>query len=320
MAWARACVGLALAVAAGAALAQEYPGARTVKIIVPFAPGSATDALARIIGDQLQRALGGTFVIDNQAGANGVIAAQAAARATPDGHTLFVSTNTTHSANPHLVKDLPYDPLKDFSPVARLTSGQFILVVPPALPARSLSELVALARERPGKLSYATSNATSLVAPEWLKALAGLDILSVPYKSNATAVTDLLAARVDMMFMDQANAVPMVRAGKLRALATSGGRRAALLPEVPTVAEGGFAGYALNSWAGLFAPAGTPPALIERLTQATRAALRAPDVLERLQGLGYEVIYAAPGELAQVAHEQHALWGRAISAAKVPRQ
>jgi tripartite-type tricarboxylate transporter receptor subunit TctC len=305
---------------AGDALAQDYPGARPVKILVPFAAGSSTDALGRVVADQLQRALGGSFVVDNQAGANGAIAGQAAARAAADGHTLFLSTNTTHSANPHLARELPYDPLKDFAPISRLTAGQFILVVPAASSARTLAELIALARAQPGKLSYGTSNASSLVAPEWLKALAGLDIVGVPYKSNATAVTDILAARIDLMFMDQANAVPLVKAGKLRALATSGARRAALLPDLPAVAEAGFPGYALNSWTGLFGPAGLPAALATRLSEAVRAALRDPAVVERLQGLGYEVISSSPAELAQVARAQYEIWGRAIAAAKIPRQ
>jgi tripartite-type tricarboxylate transporter receptor subunit TctC len=310
-------VGLAFA---SSASAQDYPGTRPVKIIVPFAAGSSTDALGRVLADQLQQLVGGSFVIDNMAGANGVIAAQAAARAAPDGHTLFLSTNTTHSANPHLVKDLPYDPVKDFAPISRLTAGQFPLVVHPGVPAKTIVELIAYAKANPAKLSYGTSNSTSLVGAEWFKSLGQLDIVGVPYKSNPTAVTDLLAGRVDMMFMDQASAVPMIKAGKLRVLAVSGAKRAPLLPDVPTVAEAGLGGFALNSWTGLFGPVTLPPQIAQRLSDAINRALKKPDVIERLQGLGYEVIASTPAGLGEVVKQQLEIWGRAVQTAKIPRQ
>ena len=300
--------------------AQTYPGARAVKIIVPFAAGSSTDALGRVLADQLQQLIGGSFVVDNIAGANGVIAAQAAARAAPDGYTLFLSTNTTHSANPHLLREPGYDPVKDFAPVSRLTASQFPLVVHPGVPAKNIAELIAYATANPAKLSYATSNSTSLVAAEWFKSLGQLDIVGVPYKSNPVAVTDLLAGRVDMMFMDQASAVPMIKAGKLRVLAVSGAKRAPLLPDVPTVSEAGLAGFALNSWTGLFGPAGLPPPLAQRLSEAVNQALKKTAVIERLQGLGYDVIASTPAGLGQVVAQQFELWGRAIQSAKVPRQ
>ena len=309
-----ACViGLYCATAA----AQEYPAARPVKLVVPFAPGAATDALARVVGDQLQRALGGSFVIDNKPGANGQIAAEAAARSQPDGYTLLVTTNTTQAANPALYKKLTYDPLKDFAPVARLTSAQFVLVVHPDLPVKDVRGLVAYAKAQPGKLSYATSNSTSLVSAEWLNTLAGIETVGIAYKSNATAFTDVLAGRVPMMFADLANAAPQIKAGKLRGLAVTGVKRTALLPALPTMQEAGVGGFALNTWAGLFAPSGTPPAVIDKLNAAINAALRQAEVVTRITLLGYDVVTSSAAELGQFNRDEIDTWARAIKAAKI---
>ena len=297
--------------------AAEYPGARPVKLVVPFAAGAATDALARIVADQLQRDLGGSFVVENRAGANGQIAAEAVARAAADGHTLLATTNTTQAANPALYRKLSYDPLKDFAPVARMTSAQFVLCVHPALAVRDVAGLVAHARARPGTLAYATSNSTSLVAAEWLKALAGLDLAGVPYKSNATALTDLMAGRVALMFADLANAVPQVRAGKLVALAVTGKRRSALLPDLPTMEEAGVPGLVLNTWAALYAPAGTPSAIVDRLNGAVNAALARVEVAARVQGLGYEVVTGSAAELGRFHRDEIDIWARAVRAARI---
>lgn len=313
----RAGVALLACCLASVAIGQDYPGARAVKLIVPFAPGAATDALARLVGDQLQRALGASFVIDNKPGANGQIAAEYAARSAPDGYTLLVTTNTTQAANRALYKKLTYDPIRDFAPVARLTSAQFVLVVHPALPAKDLHGLIAHAKAQPGKLSYATSNSTSLVSAEWLNTLAGIDLIGIPYKSNATALTDVIAGRVPVMFADLANAAPQIKAGKLCGLAVTGTRRTALLPELPTMQEAGLAGFALNTWAGVFAPSGTPPAVIDKLNAAINAALRQAEVVTRITLLGYDVVTSSPAELGQFNRDEIDTWARAIKAAKI---
>ena len=297
--------------------AQDYPAARAVRLVVPFAAGAATDALARVVADQLQRALGGSFVVDNKPGANGQIAAEAVARSTPDGHTLLVTTHTTQAANPALYKKLAYDPLRDFAPVARLTSAQFVLAVHPSLGLRDVGSLAAHARANRGKLSYATSNSTSLVAAEWLATLAGIEFLGVPYKSNPTALTDLMAGRVQLMFADLANTAPQIKAGKLVGLAVTGTRRTALLPDLPTMQEAGVAGFALNTWAGIFAPAGTPAAVIERLNGAVNAALARAEVRERIVALGYDIVTSSPAELARFNRDEIDTWARAVRAARI---
>jgi tripartite-type tricarboxylate transporter receptor subunit TctC len=300
--------------------AAEYP-ATPVRILVPFAAGSSTDGLARVVAHELQLALGGSFIVENRAGASGMLAAEQVRRAEPDGHTLFVTTHTTQAANPSLFKTLPYDPIKDFTAISRLTAGQFVLVVHPSIPARSVDELVALARAQPGKLSYATSNSTSLVAAEWLKALRGLDIVGISYKSNPSAMTDLVAGRVPLMFADQANAVPLIKSSKLRALAVTGQTRSQLVPDVPTMEQAGIAGFALNSWAALYGPAGMPHPIVDKLHAAIAAALKKPDVLEKLTvGFGYEVIGSTPAELTDFNREEVDRWRRAITAAKIEPQ
>ena len=304
----------------GMVAAQDYPAGKTVKLVVPFAAGSATDALARVLADQLQQALKGSFVVDNKPGANGQIGAEAVAKALPDGHTLFVTTNTTQAANAALFKRLPYDPQKDFAPVARLTSAQFVLCAVPSLEARDVQELLQLAKANPARLSYATTNSTSLVAAEWLKTLAGIEMLGVPYKSNPNAITDLMAGRVQVMFADLASAVPQIKAGKLRALAVTGNKRSALLPDLPTMQQAGVAGLVLNTWAAVFAPAGTPRPVIERLNATIGTVLRKPEVIERVSVLGYEIVISSPEELARFNRDEIETWARAVRAARIQQE
>jgi tripartite-type tricarboxylate transporter receptor subunit TctC len=310
------CALFAIAAGHSPALAQAYP-TKPVKIIVPFAAGASTDALARVIANELQQSLGGSFIVENKPGANGVIAAEAVARSAADGYTLFLTTNTSQAANPSLYKKLPYDPLKDFTPISRLTSGQFVLVTHPSVEAENVKELIALARTQPDKLSFATSNSMSLVSGEWFKALTGVAITAVSYKSNSTAITDLLAGRIPMMFADQANAVPLVKGGKLRALAVTGQWRSKLLPELPTMHEAGVNGFALNSWAAVYGPARLPGLIVAQLNDALNAALKKREVTERLTELGYEAIGSTPTELAQFNRDEIDVWRRAIAAAKI---
>jgi tripartite-type tricarboxylate transporter receptor subunit TctC len=231
---------------AGAASAQEYPS-RPVKIIVPFAAGSSTDILARVLAKDFQQRLGQPFIVENKAGADGLIAAQAMITAEPDGYTLFVTTHTSQAANVSLFKSLPYDPLKDFSRISRLTSGQFILAVNPTVPVKSVDELVRHIQANPGKLSYATANSTSTVAMAWLAALKDLDVVRVNYASAPRAMADLLANHVQITFGDQANTAPLVQDGRLTGLAVTGASRSELVPALPTMCESGVNELVLNS-------------------------------------------------------------------------
>ena len=259
----------ALALAATAASAQPYPS-KPITIVVPFAAGSGTDSITRIIGQYLQNALNQSVVIENKVGASGVLAATYVARAAPDGYTLLMATNSTHSANPHLFKSLSYDPVKDFAPVARAGSYVFMLVVNPAVPAKTLPELVAYAKANPGKLTYASGNTTGIVAGETLKSKAGIDVLHIPYKSTPPAINDVLGGRVSMMFIDLAPGLEHVRAGTMRPLAVTTKERSALLPDLPSLSEAGIPGYDVTSYAALFAPAGTPKEIVDGSTPKCR--------------------------------------------------
>src|SRR5947209_134369 len=230
---------LFLALVTTAANAQSYP-TRPVTIVVPFAAGSGTDLISRLIGQQLSLALNQSVVVENKPGASGVIAATYVARAAPDGYTLLMATNSTHSANPSLFKTLPYDPVKDFAPVARAGSYVFMLVVNPEIPTKTLPELVAYAKANPGKLTYASGNTTGIVAGETLKSKAGIDVLHVPYKSTPPALNDVLGGRVSMMFIDLAPGLEHVRAGTLRALAVTTKERSALLADLPRCMKRAF--------------------------------------------------------------------------------
>lgn len=296
--------------------AQDYPS-RPVKIVVPFAAGSSTDLLARVIGKDLERQLGQPFVVENKAGASGQIAAQAVATAEPDGYTLFVTTHTSQAANVSLFKSLPYDPLKDFTPISRLTSGQFILAVNPALPVKTVDELIKHIRANPGKYSYATANSTSMVAMAWLAALKDLDIVRVNYTSAPRAAADMLANHVQLTFGDQANFAPLVREGRLTGLAVTGVARSELVPSLPTMREAGVSELVLNSWAALYGPAKLPSALVEKLNKAVLAAYREPDVVKALKNAGYDLVTSTPDELAAFNKQQIEVWRTAVTLGKI---
>src|SRR5262245_29428327 len=246
-----------LVAAAASASAETYP-VRPVTIVTPFAAGSQTDAAARLLGQSLQDALGQSFVIENKAGAGGVLAANAVARASPDGYTLLLTTNSTHSAVV-LFKSVPYDPIKDFAPVARLGNFPSFVAVTVALPVTSMAEFVAHAKANPGKLSYGTGNSTGIIVGETLKKRTGIDVVRVSYRSNPPAMADLVAGHIQMMIPDLSNGLPQVRAQKIRPLAALTKERDPTLPDVPTLDETVMPGFETLSWAGMFAPAGTPP-------------------------------------------------------------
>jgi tripartite-type tricarboxylate transporter receptor subunit TctC len=314
-----ACLAACLALCATAAVAQPYPS-RPITIVVPFAAGSGTDSITRIIGQHLSVALGQSVVVENKVGASGVLAATYVARAAPDGYTLLMATNSTHSANPYLFKNLSYDPVKDFAPVARAGSYVFMLVVNKDIPAKTLGELVAYAKANPGKLTYASGNTTGIVAGETLKSKAGIDILHVPYKSTPPAINDVLGGRVSMMFIDLAPGLEHVRAGNFRALAVTTRERSALLPDLPSLAEAGIPGYDVTSYAALFAPAGTPKEIVDRLNAEVQKIIANPEAKARIAITGFDAFSGPPETLAAFIQSELVNWGKLIKEAGIEAQ
>ncbi|MCW5656854.1 MAG: tripartite tricarboxylate transporter substrate binding protein [Burkholderiaceae bacterium] len=307
---------LVAAAAPRAARAESYP-ARPVKVIVPFSAGSATDTLARDIGARLAEAWGQPAVVENRPGASGMLAAAAAAKAPADGYTLFFTSNTTQAANPSLYVKLPYDPVKDFAPVAPLAIAANLLVVSPAFGPASVRELIALAKAQPGKLKFAHGSSLSRMNGEMLRSMAGIDIVPVPYKSNPQGITDLLGGHVQLMFADTVTALPQVRAGKLRALGIGSARRSALLPDVPTVAEAGVPGYELTGWLAVFAPAGTPEPVLDRLHAEIVRILALPAMRERLQQLGVDPLAGSRADLGELVRAEIPKWARLVKDAGI---
>ena len=315
----RLLVAIGLTFAATGTNAQSYPS-KPITIVVPFAAGSGTDSIARIIGQYLQNALNQSVVIENKVGASGVLAATYVARAAPDGYTLLMATNSTHSANPHLFKSLAYDPVKDFAPVARAGSYVFMLVVNPDVPAKTLPELVAHAKANPGKLTYASGNTTGIVAGETLKSKAGIDVLHIPYKSTPPALNDVLGGRVSMMFIDLAPGLEHVRAGTLRPLAVTTRERSALLPDLPSLSEAGIPGYDVTSYAALFAPAGTPKEIVDRLNAEVQKIIANPDAKARIAVTGFDAFSGPPETLAAFVQSELVNWGKLIKDAGIEPQ
>lgn len=316
---------LALAVGCGAimalggttsAYADIYPS-RPIKLVVPFAAGSGTDAVARVTAKHLGDALKQPVVVDNRPGANGTIAAELVAKAPPDGYTLFMTTNTTHSANPSLLKQLRYDPVKDFTPVSRMGNLPFMLVVSPSLPVKTLHEFIVYAKANPG-LGYASGNSTGIVAGATLSKMAGLKMLHVPYKSTPPAMTDVIGGQVQAMFVDFAAGISHVKAGKLRALAVSTAQRSALLPDLPPVAsEPELKSFDITSWNGVFAPAGTPAPIIERLNRELVAIASSKQNAAQFNALGFEPFGSTPSELGQFVVAELRKWSQLVKDAGI---
>jgi tripartite-type tricarboxylate transporter receptor subunit TctC len=304
------------ALAAPQAYAQAYPS-KPITIVVPFAPGSGTDQQARAMAQAITTEYKVPVVVDNRAGASGFLAAQYVAKAAPDGYTVLLTTNTTHAANEHLYKKLPYDPVKDFTPVALLSKGHMLLLVNPSSPYRTVGELIAAARQRPGKLNFGSGSSSSRVASEMLKQMTGIDVVSVPYKSNPMAITDLIGGQVNFMFADAPTALPQVKGGKLRALAASGTRRLASAPDVPTVEEAGVKGYDMSYWTALYLPAGAPPAITNQLNAMMVKIASAPAVVAFQNSTSGEVATSTPEELARFQAAESQKWGRIIRAAGI---
>jgi len=279
--------------------AQDYPR-RPVRLIVPFPPGGGNDIVARAVGQELGKSLGQQFVVDNRAGAGGAIGAELAARAPADGYTLFLGGVGSHVVNPSLHAKLSYDPIRDFAPVTLIASAPSVLVINPSLQATSVAEFTALAKANPGKLNYASNGngSSAQLAAALYESMAGVRMVHVPYKGVAPALVDLMSGEVQLMFGTLVAILPHIKAGRLRALAVTGRNRSAPLPEVPTLAESGLPGYEAGSWYGILAPAGTPSAIVTRLNAEINAAIRQPEVRERLAAEGAEVIGGTPEEFA----------------------
>jgi tripartite-type tricarboxylate transporter receptor subunit TctC len=299
-----------------AATAQTYP-TRPITFVVPFGPGSATDTITRVVALKLGEALHQSIVVETRPGANGAIAALYVARAAPDGYTLLMTSNSPHSAVPFLMKNVPYDVVRDFASVTRMGSYTLMLCVHPSIPAKDVKELIAYAKANPGKLSFASGNTSGWVAGETLKHWAGLDILHVPYKSTPPAVNDLLGGRVSMMFVDLTSGLPHVKAGTLRALASTRLKRSALFPDLPTMDEAGVEGFDMDSWAGVFAPAKTPPEIIARLNTSLRKIIDDPEVKAKLSAVGFEAFSSSPQELDDFVKVQLGKWSKMIKDAGI---
>jgi tripartite-type tricarboxylate transporter receptor subunit TctC len=302
------------------AFAQTWP-AKPIKWIVPFAPGGTTDILARTIGEKLTVALGQPVIIENKPGAGGGVGADFTAKAPPDGYTIMGGTISTHAINASLYKSLPYDPVKDFVPITLIARVPNMLVINPDIPAKNVAELITLLKANPGKYSFASSgNGTSQhLSGELFKSIAGVDMQHIPYKGSPPALQDVVGGQVAMTFDNITTAWPLAKGGKLRALAVTTAKRSAVAPDVPTLSESGLAGYEVGSWQGVFAPAGTPPAVVKRLNAEIVKIINMPDVKEKLIGLGAEPVGNTSEEFAALVQTEVAKWAEVVkqSGAKV---
>lgn len=298
--------------------ADAYPS-KTIRLVIPFAAGSATDSAGRLVAQELSTRLGQQVIVDNRAGAFGQIAAELVAHSAPDGYTVLMTTNTTHSANPHLFKQLNYDPVKDFEPIARLGLLPFMVVATNELPVKNIQEFVAYARANPGRLSYAHPSSSSLVAMETIKRLTKIDVIGVQYKASPQAIIDLIAGRVQVMAADFATAIPQVKAGKLRVLGVTMAKRSALLPDVPAIAES-LPGFDVVAWNGLFVPARTPAPIVARLSREMLDLLARADIKAKLAAIGFEVDPQPADAFGRYVRAQIDVWGRMIRDAGIPRE
>jgi tripartite-type tricarboxylate transporter receptor subunit TctC len=313
----RVATGLLLALALpGAAWAQAYP-AKPITFVVPFAAGSATDQLARALGQSITNDTKQAVVVDNKAGASGMLAAQNVAKSAPDGYTVLITTNTTHAANEHLYKKLSYDPVKDFAPVTALGKGSQVMVVNVNSPYKTVGDVLAKAKAEPGKLAFGSGSSSSRVAGELFKQMAGVELLHVPYKSNPLAITDLLGGQIDLMITDTSTGVPQVKGGKLRALGVSTMQRTALLPDVPTIDEAGVKGYDMGYWFAAYVPAGTPAPVVQKLRELLVKGTASESAKTFFANSGSVPFTTTPEGLAKFQAGETEKWGRVIKAAGI---
>ena len=311
---------LAAIVAAPAFGAESYP-TKPVRIIVGFPPGGATDLVMRLVAPKYAEIFKEQFIVDNRPGANGVIGTDLTAKASPDGHTIHLATIGTLVISPAITK-VPYDPFKDLAPISQVVALQNIFIVHPSLPVKTLKDLIALAKSKPGKFNYATSGTGSPghLAAELFKTMTKADMVHVPYKGGGPAMTDLIAGHVEIFVAVISTAIPQVKAGKARALAVTGAKRAAALPDVPTVAETGLKGYEATNWYGLVVPRATPRPIIERLNEATVKILNMPDVQKALLDRGIDAAPSSPEEFASYIRRENEKWVKVIKAVGITAQ
>jgi tripartite-type tricarboxylate transporter receptor subunit TctC len=311
----RMLAAITFAASGAPAFAQAFPS-KPIKLICPFPPAGAVDIASRAIANELGKVLNQTVTVDNRPGAGGNIGGAEAARATPDGHTIFMSTSGINAINPALYSKMSFDPNKDLVPVAPLVSLSNVLVLHPSVKANSVAEVIAMAKAQPGKINYASSGAgTSIhMSGEMFQYLAKVSMTHIPYKGSGPAVTDLIGGQVMMMFDNIPSALPHIKAGKLRALATTGAKRDPALPDLPTIAETGVAGYESGVWFGLMVPAGTPKDVIAKLNDASNKGLKSPDFIKRMGELGYVMMGGTPEHMTDMLKTEVARWTPIVKA------
>jgi tripartite-type tricarboxylate transporter receptor subunit TctC len=311
----RAALVIVLAVIAAGTSAQTYP-TRPIRLVVPFPAGGTTDILAREVGQRLSVSFGQPVVIDNRPGAAGNIGSDLVAKSAPDGYTLLMCTVSTHAINPNLYAKLPYDHVKDFAPVILVAGVPNVLEVTPSLPVNTVSDLIKLAKEKPGQINFASSGSgTSIhLSGELFKTMAGVDMTHVPYKGSAPAITDLMGGQVQVMFDNLPSSLQQIKAGKLRAIAVTSAQRAPSLPNVPTIAESGLAGFEASSWFGVVAPAGTPQAIIARINADINQWLQSPDAKEKLLAQGAAAAGGTPEQFAAYIRTETEKWAKVVKA------
>ncbi|SNS99971.1 Tripartite-type tricarboxylate transporter, receptor component TctC [Noviherbaspirillum humi] len=316
----RLAVAAACFAAATAVHAADFPD-KPIRFVVPFAAGTATDQLARALGQAVSVETKQQVIVDNKPGANGFIGATEAARAAPDGYTVFITTNTTHAAAEHLYKKLPYDPVKDFAPITGLGKGGQFMVVNAQSNINSVKDFIAAAKKEPGKISFGSGSSSSRIAGELFQQMTGVQLLHVPYKSNTFAVTDLLGGQIQMMITDSATGLPHIKSGKLRALGYSAQKRSPLLPEVPTIAEAGVPGYDIGYWFAAYAPAKTPQPVVARLNELLGKAAKSPAANSAFYAAsGTEVFVTTPEEMARFQQAETRKWGEIIGKAGIEKE
>ncbi|ARP91818.1 hypothetical protein CAL14_17260 [Bordetella genomosp. 9] len=314
-----AALALVLAGVSSAQAGDDFPS-RPIRMVVPFPAGSATDVMARYMGERVGRLLGQTFIVENKGGAQGSIAAADVSRAKPDGYTLLVGTNTTQSANVHLFKTLPYDPSRDFAAITQFSTNPLVLVVRHDLPVTDVRSFLDYAKARPGQLNYGVGNSGSLVAAQMLKEQAGIDAVDVPYAGTPQAMNDMLAGRLDFMITDISVTRSHIEAGKLRALGVTPRQPSAVLPGVPPLAQAGLPGYEFVAWGGLFAPAGTDPAIIDKLNRAFVQVLSNQETAAYFGQYGLQPTPRTPADFSRYVADQTVLWGKLLAAAGQQKQ